>query len=202
MKLTREQVAVIRQKVEKSKITIDSLKDDVLDHLCCVVEIMMDRGKNFENAVSDAINDLAPNGLDEIQRETVFLLNSKKIFFMKRLTYTIGLLSSMSFMLGWSFGMLHWLGARELSIFGFLGFVFLYVPLLAFDRYKSNIRWLLSDKLKFILGAVSGLILAVAILFKIMHLQGADQLLILGTGFFTFGFLPFLFFTMYKKSIS
>jgi hypothetical protein len=61
---------------------------------------------------------------------------------------------------------------------------------------------MLSDKLKFILGSISRLVMAIAIAFKILHLPGADQLLILGTGLFTFGFLPFLFFSMYKKSIS
>jgi hypothetical protein len=202
MKVTAEQVAIIRRQIDQSGIVNETLRDDVLDHLCCVVEIKLTKGKSFDVALQEAAHELAPEGLMEIQRETVFLLNSIKIIRMKKLTYSIGLLSVMSFVLGWTFGMLHWLGARELSIGGFLGFIFLYVPLLAFDRYKTNIRWLLSDKLKFILGAVSGLAMTVAIAFKILHLPGADQLLILGTGLFAFGFLPFLFFTMYKKSIS
>jgi hypothetical protein len=33
-------------------------------------------------------------------------------------------------------------------------------------------------------------------------LQGADLLLMLGAFVFAFGFLPFYFFTMYKKSIA
>lgn len=202
MKVTAEQVAIIKRQVEQSGIINETLKDDVLDHLCCVVEIKLTKGKSFDQSLREATHELAPEGLIEIQRETVFLLNSTKIIRMKKLTYSIGLLSVMSFVLGWAFGMLHWLGARELSIGGFLGFIFLYVPLLAFDRYKTNIRWMLTDKLKFILGSISGLAMATAIAFKILHLPGADQLLILGTGLFAFGFLPFLFFTMYKKSIS
>jgi hypothetical protein len=202
MKVTAEQVAIIKRQVEQSGIVNETLRDDVLDHLCCVVEIKLSKGKNFDQAIQEASQELAPEGLIEIQRETVFLLNSIKIIRMKKVTYSIGLLSVMSFVLGWMFGMLHWLGARELSIGGFLGFIFLYIPLLAFDRYKTNIRWMLTDKLKFILGSVSGLAMAIAIAFKILHLPGADQLLIFGTVLFTFGFLPFLFFTMYKKSIS
>lgn len=202
MKVTSDQVAIIKRQVERSGIVNEMLRDDVLDHLCCAVEIKLSKGKSFDAALQEALYELAPEGLIEIQTETVFLLNSTKIIRMKKVTYSIGLLSVMSFVLGWMFGMLHWLGARELSICGFLGFIFLYVPLLAFDRYKTNIRWLLSDKLKFILGSISGLAMAIAIAFKLLHLPGADQLLILGTGLFTFGFLPFLFFTMYKKSIA
>ncbi len=202
MTLSAEQIAIVKKQVEQSGIESEMLRDDVLDHLCCVIEIKLSQGKDFDQALQEAVYELAPEGLIEIQRETVFLLNSTKIIRMKKVLYSIGALSVMSFVLGWTFGMLHWLGARELSIGGFLGFVFLYVPLLAIDRYKTKIRWMLSDKLKFILGSISGLSMAIAIAFKILHLPGADQLLILGTGLFTFGFLPFLFFTMYKKSIS
>lgn len=202
MKLVAGQVAIIRQQVEQGGIVNEMLKDDVLDHLCCVVEIKLGQGKGFDLALQEAMTELAPEGLIEIQRETLFLLNSTKIIRMKKVMYSIGALSVMTFVLGWMFGMLHWPGARELSIGGFLGFIFLYVPLLAIDRYKTNIRWLLSDKLKFILGAMSGLAMTIAIAFKILHLPGADQLLIFGTVLFTFGFLPFLFFTMYRKSIS
>lgn len=202
MKLATEQVEQIRSVLDKSNISIDTLRDDLLDHLCCVVEINMTKGENFERALKKAIDELAPEGLEEIQHQTLFLLNSSKIIIMKKVMYSIGLLSAMSFVLGWLFGILHKPGAYQLSIYGFLIFVFVFVPLLAIDRYKTNIRWVLSEKLKFSLGLVSGLIVATSILFKIMHLPGAEGLMILGTGLFVFGFLPFLFFTMYKKSVS
>ena len=202
MRLSSEQIAIIRKHVEASTISTDSLKDDVIDHLCCVVEIKMERGGVFDMALREALHELAPDGLNEIQRETVFLLNSTKIIFMKKIMYGIGLLSAMSFVLGWAFGMIHLPGAVELSIYGFMAFVFIFLPMLAIDRYKVNIRWALSDKLKFGLGFVSGFIVAISVFFKLMHLPGAEELLIMGTGIFVFGFLPFLFFTMYKKSIS
>lgn len=202
MKLSPEQVNIIRELVEKGGIKFELLKEDVIDHLCCVVESELDRKKSFEVAVQEAVAELAPDGLEEIQRETVFLLNSTKIIRMKKIMYGIGLLSAISFVLGWAFGIIHLPGARELSIYGFLGFVFVFVPLLAIDRFKSNIRWLLSDKLKFILGTFSALLIAAAMLFKIMHLPGADELFFGGAVLLAFGFLPFLFFTMYKKSIS
>ena len=201
MKLSSEQIGVIRQQVDQSDITIASLKDDVLDHLCCVVEILMDRGKDFDAAVQEALHDLAPEGLDEIQHETMFLLNSTKIILMKKVTYAIGLLASMSFVLGWAFGILHYPGSRELSIGGFLAFVFLFIPLLVIDRFKHKIRWTLTEKLRLIVGGISGIMLTVALGFKILHLPGADELLLMGSLLFVFGFLPFQFFTLYKESI-
>lgn len=202
MKLSSGQVAIVKNIIDKSDITIDTLRDDLLDHLCCVVEIEITRGKDFDTALKGALTELAPEGLKKIQHETLFLLNSTKIILMKEVMYSIGLLSAMSFVLGWLFGILHMPGATPLSIYGFLVFAFVFVPLLAIDRYKTNIRWVLSEKLKFALGLVSGLIVATSILFKVMHLPGAEGLMILGTGLFVFGFLPFLFFRLYKKSVS
>ena len=77
MKVTAEQVAIIKKQVEQSGIINETLRDDVLDHLCCVVEIKLSKGKNFDQALQEAMHELAPEGLIELQRETVFLLNSK-----------------------------------------------------------------------------------------------------------------------------
>lgn len=209
MKLTLEQIAVIRQHVDHSKITIPSLKDDVIDHLCCVVEILMDRGKEFEVAVREALDDLAPEGLDEIQHETVFLLNPTKIIFMKKVMYAIGLLSAMSMSIGLTFKWLHLPGANELSLYGFLGFALLFLPLIAINYFKVHLNKALNEKLKFVLGLTSALMVATSITLRILHLDfrllgpPVSLLLILGgCSIFTFGFLPFLFFTMYKKSVS
>ena len=121
---------------------------------------------------------------------------------MKKVMYSIGLISSICVCIGWLFKVLHWPGAGPLFNYGFLGFVLIFIPMLAIDRYKVNISKALSDKLRIILGFFSAMVMGLAVLFKLMHLQGADILLIIGTLIFSFGFLPFLFFRMYKKSIT
>lgn len=202
MKLSHEQVESIRKHVDQSAINIDSLRDDVLDHLCCVVEIKIARGYVFEHAFQQALTELAPDGLDEIQNETVFLLNSTKILYMKKIMYSIGLISAISMSLGITFKILHWTGGDELLIYGMIGFVFLYLPLLMVNHFKLKINSALTEKLRLILGFVSALTICTAIALKVLHITGADLLLIGGTLLFSFGFLPFMFFTMYKKSIS
>jgi hypothetical protein len=193
---------MIRGIIEQSTISSDLLKDDVLDHICCVVEHKIDRGKSFEVAMPEAFKELAPDGLDEIQREAVFLLNSQKIILMKKAMYSIGLVSTMALSLGWLFRILHLPGGTELVNYGFLGFALLFLPLLAINQFKVSINKALSEKLRIILGLLSGFITCIAIFFKVMRYPGADSLLICGALLFIFGFLPFLFFTMYRKSIS
>jgi hypothetical protein len=202
MKLTPEQVSIIRAHVDHSKINIDSLKDDVLDHLCCVVEILMDRGKDFEAAVRQALQELAPEGLDQIQHETMFLLNSTKIILMKKIMYSVGLISSIAISVGFLMKLLQLPGADELITYGLLSFGLLFIPLLAINYFKTTVQGVLSERLRTFFGLASGLIISLGITFKLFHIILADQLLITGMLLFSFGFLPFLFFTMYRKSVS
>ncbi|MGV3587184.1 MAG: hypothetical protein ACO1OF_09300, partial [Adhaeribacter sp.] len=58
-----------------------------------------------------------------------------------------------------------------------------------------------SEKLRLVLGFGSAIVTGLAVLFKMMHLQGADILLIGGALIFAFSFLPFLFFRMYRKAL-
>jgi hypothetical protein len=202
MKLSSDQVAQIKQVIVQSAITIDTLRDDVLDHLCCVVEAKMTRGSGFESSLKEAIDELAPDGLDAIQRETIFILNSTKIMLMKKIMYSIGLITSISMTMGILAKLLHWAGAEELFTYGFVGFLLLFLPMLAIDRYKYNLGKSLSEKLRIGLGYLSAFLLTFSIAFKIFHLMGANLLLVSGMCIFSFGFLPFLFFNMYKKSLS
>jgi hypothetical protein len=202
MKVSPEQVAQIKEVIGQSAITIDTLKDDVLDHLCCVVEAKMTNGGGFEISLKEALNELAPDGLDAIQRETIFLLNSTKIMYMKKIMYSIGLITSISMTMGILAKLLHWPGSEELFTYGFVGFLLLFLPMLAIDRYKHNLSKSLSEKLRIGLGYLSAFLLVFSIAFKLFHLTGANLLLLSGMCIFSFGFLPFLFFNMYKKSLS
>lgn len=202
MKVTAEQVAIIRRQIDQSGIVNETLRDDVLDHLCCVVEIKLSKGKNFDQAIQEASQELAPEGLIEIQRETVFLLNPIKIIRMKKIMYAIGLITAISMTMGLTFKILHMPGAEELFNFGFFGFVLVFVPLITIDRYKQNLHKALSERLRLVVGFISAVLIGLSVLFKVFHYQGADIVLLVGISFFCFGFLPFLFFSMYKKSIS
>ena len=144
---------------------------------------------------------MAPNGLKEIERETIYLLNYNRIIIMKKFMYFTGFLGATALTAGTTFKLLSLPFGYELFATGFLILLLIFVPLYAFDRYKV-IAKNISQRLKIILGVVASIITGLAGLFKVLHLQGADLLLMLGALIFTVGFLPFLFFTMYKKSIS
>ncbi len=201
MKLTTEQVEVVKRVIESSGIEIETLKDDLLDHLCCVIESEMKDGKSLDASLNDAIRQLAPDGLKEIERETVFLLNSNKILFMKKIMFFIGFVGAFTLTMGTTFKWLHWPGGDELFMSGFLTLTLLYAPLIAIDSYKVPLSRALSQKLRITIGLLSVLSIGIGALLKISGLFGGDFLLLGGSVVFAIGFLPFHFFTLYKRSI-
>lgn len=202
MKLTPKQEDIIENFVEGHKLKIPSLRDDLIDHLCSVVENGLGKGKSFEQLLNEAVKDVAPKGLNSIEQKTIFLLNYKRIIIMKKAIYIVGFIGSLTLTAGITFKLLRLMGGSELFITGFLIIFLLFIPLLAIDRYKVAISKAISYKLKIILGTTAAIVTGLSGLFKLMHLQGADLLLMLGAFVFAVGFLPFLFFMMYKKSVS
>lgn len=202
MKLSSQQENKIREFVDGQGLSISSLRDDVLDHLCCVIESQLNRGKSFDQLLLEATAEIAPNGLLDVEKRTIFLLNSKRIIIMKKLMFSIGFIGAVTLAAGVTSKLLNLPMGNSLFISGFLILLLIFIPLLAFDRYKVAISKALSERLKIILGGVSGLIVGLSGLFKLLHFQGAESLLMLGSLVFIVGFLPFLFFRMYKKSVA
>lgn len=202
MKLTTEQEDIVRAFVKAKGIKRQTLQDDIIDHLCCVLESEPERGMSFEQRLHKVAEELAPDGLMTIERQTVFLLNAKRIILMKKLMYLTGFLGAVALTAGVTFKLLRMPWGNELFMAGFLTLLLIFIPLVTFDRFKVAISKALSEKLKIILGGTAAVITGLAGLFKLLHLQGAEVLLMLGAFIFAAGFLPFLFFTMYKKSVS
>lgn len=117
---------------------------------------------------------------------------------MKILIPVIGLLSSITLSIGLTFKILHWPGADELVIYGFLAFTLVYLPLQVFIKWSAlNVN---VEKLYTLIGLTSGGVTGLSIVFKTLHLQGADLLMLAGAMVFSFGFLPLLFYSMYSRS--
>lgn len=191
----------IIEEVNQSSVRDQAMKDDLIDHFCCLVEIEMERGNSFEEALEKAYAQTAPNGLDEIQKETIFLFNYSKIIFMKRLMYLAGYLFTVTWIAGIAFKLLHLAGGAVLMGLGAFGVACIFIPLFLVNRYKLIAREVLSERLKWIVGTVSIALIVTGVTLKMLHLPGAGVMLGVSFLLFGIGFLPFLFFRMYKKSV-
>lgn len=198
--ISEQQVDYISRQVESSNIRSKELIDDLIDHFCCLVEIEMSRGTAFEKAYQKAYEQTSPNGLDEIQNETLFLFNYQKLKTMKMITFGLGYLFTLALSTGCLFKILHLPGAGVLLLSGLTGLAFVFAPLFLVNQFKSLVGGLLSERLKFIFGTLGLMMVSAGTWLKLTHSMGGG--LILAIGFFVigFGYFPFLFFRMAKAS--
>ncbi len=155
---------------------------------------------DFSRAYKIAFQNICPNGFDEIQKETVFLLTQKKIKIMKKLIYLLGFLSVFSFTTGFLLKLMHWPGANIILTLSIAVIALAVLPLFFINQYKKEISKVFSNKLKYIFGGLGFSMLLIGIFFKWTHWPGANILIVVSVMILNFGFFPLWFLKMYKKA--
>ena len=200
-KLSDDQVEFIEQQVHNSQIESEELKEDLIDHFCCIIEDYLDNGRSFEDSYKKAYEIVCPNGFEEIYRETLLLLSSKNILAMKKSMYILGFIAAVIWTTSLLFKLLHWPGAGALIVLGAFMLIFVLLPVVALYFYKKEFSQYISYKLKYIFGFVGLGLFLLGIVGKIMHWPGWPTTLVVSMVIINFGFFPFLFYRLYKKSV-
>jgi len=199
MNLSHENLLLIKQTIDDSPISRETMRENIIDHLSCAVEFKMTHGWDFEEAFSDVLHEFAPHGLQEIEHETYLLLNIKTIT-MKKLTYLSGLVFCILVCVGFLFKIFHLPGANELLIVGNGGALLIFMPLfLATNHQPAKTPF---ERKKDRLALISFALVSLGGALKVMHLVTANETLIVGMAVFSFGYLPMLFLKMYRESIA
>lgn len=201
MKLTDQQEELIKARVLAHDFKIESLAEDLIDHIYCYLYEHGKEDQDFDSQLERAVHLLAPDGLNSIEDETFYLLNFKRMILMKRLIFVIGLLSTMAFCCGVIFKLFHWPGANVLLGTGTLSTLLIYIPLWTMDRFKYRMVHKSIDRWKLIIGMSAGIMMGLGTTMKALHLMGADIVFISGAFVFTLGFLPLFFLSSYRNSI-
>ncbi len=116
--------------------------------------------------------------------------------------YGSGLIFSIMVAVGLLLKLLHLMGSNELMLVGMVGFVIVYLPLVLKIRAGRQTPKSFMERTRDLLGLISAFMLSAGGILKIIGAVGANETLFLGTVVFSFGFLPFLFFMMYKESVA
>ena len=199
--LTEQNIEFITQIVNSSKIESVEMKEDLIDHFCCAIEEDMRKGLSFEKSYDKAYQNICPDGFDEIQRETIFLLTFKKIKAMKRLMYVSGYLSAIGITTTVFMKLSHIAYGQISLLLTSAILVFLFLPALFINLYKRELTKSISDKLKYMSGLLGVVLLVSFVVFKISHWPGTTMIFLTSVVIINFAFFPFLFFKMYRKSI-
>jgi hypothetical protein len=199
-KLSESEIDFITQIISRSKIESIEMREDLIDHFCCAIEEEMNNGLSFEKSYQKAFQNICPNGFDEIQQETVYLLTSKNIRTMKQFMYLSAYLTVVCITTTFALKLTHTAGASVASLASFISLMFLFLPSLFLNLYKREITKSISNKLMYLLGFVGILLLIASVLFKLMHWWLVPLFLFSGIAIINFAFFPLLFYKMYRKA--
>jgi len=178
-------------------LNYDSLREDLLDHICCLVEESMQDGRDFDSSYTDVIESIGNNRLQGLEHETLLLLD-KKFQKMKKTTYIIGLVSALVLLFGSLSKKMHWPGAGMELTLGLLAIIFVFLPLYFITSYREQ-----SEKKNPIYPIVGYLTIALILtgaIFRIQHWPGANFVLGAGLGVLIIGFVPLYLVNAFKKA--
>ena len=187
----------IRNDIISRGLSYESLLDDILDHVCCMVEEEMERGCSFEKSYNAALNSIGDKRLPEIQHQTLLLLD-KKFQKMKKLTYFLGLAAVIIILFGAISKHMHWPGAGIELTLGLLIIILGFLPLYFTVSYREQ-----TEKKSIIYPLVAYLTIAVlltAAVFRIQHWPAARTVTNIGLAILIIGFVPLYVVNAFQKA--
>ena len=171
--LTNREIEILNREIDKQGLTYTRLQNELLDHLCCDIEAKMDEGVEFLKAFEEVRSRLENRRIQEIQEETLLLIN-QKYRMMKKFMYILGTIAPSLLIIGAIFKLQHWPGASVLIVLGSFLLGAVYLPVFAMvsmrDTRKKEKR---VNKPLYLVGVITGFIFITGVLFKIMHWPGA-----------------------------
>lgn len=196
--LKDEQIRFILEDIRRNGIVTEALQQDLLDHICCVIETEMLDESNFEEFYRSILPRFFKRNLREIQEETTLLLKFKNYYAMKKILLMSGAFSAITLLIGAFLKLLFLPGAGFLFVVAIISFCFLFLPLLSILRVREQKE----NKNKIIIGiaTIFGILICLATLFKVMHWPFANAMWTASLAILFFVFLPVYFFTGIRSS--
>ncbi len=196
--LKDEQIGFILEDIRRNGIVTEALQQDLLDHICCVIETEMLDESNFEEFYRSILPRFFKRNLREIQEETTLLLTFKNYYAMKKILLISGAFSAITLLIGAFLKLLFLPGAGFLFVVAIISFSFLFLPLLSILRVREQKE----NKNKIIIGiaTIFGVLICLATLFKVMHWPFANTMWMTSLAILFFVFLPVYFFTGIRSS--
>lgn len=196
--LSSDQLNQIRESVSRANITLQTLQEELIDHMCCEVENLMESGYSFGEAFRMLQDQANSKTLQDILESTLLLTN-KHFAFMKTMLKLSGLFGLSLISTGTLLRILFIPGANVWIVSGFVLLTFLFLPSAVFLDYTLATQKKLFQRISLLLGSMA---LCNGILFKVMQWTGANVLINLGFLLLLVLVLPLVFSTHVKSSHS
>lgn len=196
-KITDDQIDFILNDISTKGVTIEDVRYDLLDHICCVIENEKPENEDFFKFYEYILPRFFKESLREIQAETELLLKFKDYYAMKKSLYISGLASAVLTLAGATLKTFHLPGAGIMIVLGVVLFALIFLPLMIALKFKDDES--VTDKLVFSAGLLLGIVTSLGILFKLMHWPYANIMMRTGLTLFVFGYTPLYFVTRIRR---
>ena len=127
--ISDQQIDYILNDISARGVEMESLQQNLLDHICCIIENNLEENGDFESFYQKTIETFYKDQLWEIEEETLQLLTFKNYYTMKKVMIVSGTFSAAAMILGILFKFLHWPGAAALIILGIGASSLIFLPL-------------------------------------------------------------------------
>ena len=174
MLLSDKQLEYVEAMIMKSGLRNEQLKIDLLDHVACEIEEQIQAGKQFDLAVHAVFKEFSPSHIRRIEFEVAILTTE----IMQKRTKIIGIIGLVITIIGSTMKMLHLAGSATTLAIG--------VAILGIGFFGSNAMDMIRNlegvkgKVVQVIGALGALSTLSGGMFKLLHLPGALDLLMLG----------------------
>lgn len=195
--ISEKQIDFILNDISARGIEMVSLQQDLLDHVCCIIEHNLEKDGDFESFYLNTISSFYKQELKEIEEETINLQTFKNYYIMKKIMLVSGTFSALILTIGILLKFMHWPGAAVMIISGIFILSFVFLPLLFILKAKEKKDS--KDKFIIALGALASISMCLGILFKIMHWPFANILCISAILIMVFLFLPIYYISGIKN---
>ena len=191
-RISDQKIDYILSDIGARGVEMESLQQNLLDHICCIIENNLEENGDFESFYKKTIHTFYKHELWEIEEETLLLLTYKNYYTMKKIMINSGIAAATFFIIGSFFKFMHWPGASLLILLGMAIGALIYLPLLFL--FKKNETTESRAKLVLVIGTINGILFCLNALFKVMHWPGANTMWFMTLGLFALVFIPLYFF--------
>lgn len=191
------QIDFILNDIRARGVEMEGLQDNLLDHVCCIIEQNLEENGDFESFYQKTIKQFYKDALWEIEEETLLLLTFKNYYTMKKIMIWSGTFSVFTLIFGIWFKFMHWPGAGMLISSGLLSGSLIFLPLLFTLKAKEKQK----TKDKFVMGvaAIGVILVSLSFLFKVMHWPYSVEMVYVSAILMLFIFLPIYFLSGIKN---
>lgn len=196
-RLSESQTNLIVKWVKSHHLTIRSLENEFIDHICCDVENLMNEGTSFKVAFENLQKEMGEELLSGLEKQTILQLtfNERIMKFMTRLAGIIVLFSFLSAIVCRIIGIEFW---KTLMAGGMLILAFGFTPLFFINHYQRQEGQ--SQKVLHIFGFLAALLVPLSAFMGLLNSPHALAVMGIGILFLIFGFIPLSWLSASKGS--